>query len=91
MKKTAIDLIKEEREKQITKYGYTTTHDRNYPNGTVLRGALAYLNAAIYSSSVGEEDWPFDKNYFNSEGELKDLVKAAAMIVAEIDKKLEES
>lgn len=91
MKKTAIDLVKEEREKQITKYGYDTSHDRRHPKNVVLYGALAYLNAAIYGPNIGEEDWPFSKNSFNSEGELKDLVKAAAMIVAEIEKKLEES
>lgn len=90
MKSTAIDLVKEEREKQINKYGYTAVHDRQHHNKAVLYGALAYLNSVIYSSNVGIEDWPFKEESFNPEGDIKNLVKAAAMIIAEIDKRLEE-
>lgn len=90
MKSTAIDLVKEEREKQINKYGYTAVHDRQHHNKAVLYGALAYLNSTIYSSTAGIEDWPFEKESFKPEGDVKNLVKAAAMIIAEIDKRLEE-
>ena len=90
MKTTGIDLVKEEREKQINKHGYTTVHDRHHPNKAVLYGALAYLNSAIYSPTVGIEDWPFKEESFKPEGDIKNLVKAAAMIIAEIDKRLEE-
>ena len=90
MKSTAIDLVKEEREKQINKYGYTAVHDRQHHNKAVLYGALAYLNSTIYSSTAGIEDWPFEKESFKPEGDIKNLVKSAAMIIAEIDKRLEE-
>lgn len=90
MKTTAIDLVKKEREKQISKHGYTTVHDRQHPKKAVLYGALAYLNSVIYSSNVGIEDWPFKEESFKPEGDIKNLVKAAAMIIAEIDKRLEE-
>lgn len=90
MKTRAIDLVKEEREKQINKHGYTTMHDRQHHRKAVLYGALAYLNSVIYSPAVGTEDWPFEKESFKPEGDVKNLVKAAAMIIAEIDKRLEE-
>lgn len=90
MKSTAIDLVKEEREKQINKHGYTAVYDRQHPKKAVLYGALAYLNSIIYSSNVGIEDWPFKEESFKPEGDIKNLVKAAAMIIAEIDKRLEE-
>ena len=90
MKTTAIDLVKKEREKQISKHGYTTAHDRQHPKKAVLYGALAYLNSVIYSPTVGTEDWPFEEESFKPEGDIKNLVKAAAMIIAEIDKRLEE-
>ena len=90
MKTTAIDLVKKEREKQISKHGYTTVHDRQHSKKAVLYGALAYLNSVIYSSNVGIEDWPFKEESFKPEGDIKNLVKAAAMIIAEIDKRLEE-
>lgn len=91
MKKTGIDLVKEEREKQISKHGYTTVHDRQHSRKALMYGALAYLNSAIYSPNIGEEDWPFEKDCFKPEGDIQNLVKAAAMIIAEIDKRLEES
>ena len=90
MKTTAINLVKEEREKQINKHGYTTTHDRQCPRKAVLYGALAYLNSVIYSPAIGIEDWPFEEESFKPEGDVNNLVKAAAMIIAEIDKRLEE-
>ena len=90
MKTTAINLVKEEREKQINKHGYTTTHDRQCPRKAVLYGALAYLNSVIYSPAIGIEDWPFEEESFKPEGNVNNLVKAAAMIIAEIDKRLEE-
>ena len=90
MKTTAINLVKEEREKQINKHGYTVAYDRQHHDKAVLHGALAYLNSTIYSSTVGIEDWPFEKESFKPEGDIKNLVKAAAMIIAEIDKRLEE-
>ena len=90
MKTTAIELVKEEREKQIHKHGYTTARDRHHPNKAVLYGALAYLNSVIYSPNIGIEDWPFEEESFKPEGDIKNLVKAAAMIIAEIDKRLEE-
>ena len=55
MKTTAIDLVKEEREKQIHKHGYTTARDRHHPSKAVLYGALAYLNSAIYSAHASLE------------------------------------
>ena len=90
MKTTAIDLVKKEREKQISKHGYTIVHDRQHPKKAVLYGALAYLNSVIYSPNIGIEDWPFEEESFKPEGDVNNLVKAAAMIIAEIDKRLEE-
>ena len=83
---TGIDLITEEREKQISKYGYTPEHDSGYKSYQLVFGALAYLNTAIYGKSVGEEDWPFDAKYFHDEGYVESLKKAGAFIVAELDR-----
>ena len=84
--KTGIDLIREEREKQITKYGYTPGHDAGYHNKELLFAALSYLNTAIYGKSVGTEDWPFEMKYYHDEGYQESLKKAAAFIAAELDR-----
>jgi len=88
-----IEIIKEAREKQINKYGYTPEHDRMYQSNQLLFGALAYLNAALFGKSVGEEDWPFDTKYFKGGTNfVEDLSKAGAFIAAEIDRiKLQEN
>ena len=64
--KTGIELIAEEREKQISKYGYTPQHDCGYQNNELLRAALTYLKAAMGCESTS--DWPFDLKYFHNDG-----------------------
>lgn len=82
-----VEHIQKEREKQITKHGYTPEHDSGYKSNQLLFGALAYLNAAIYGRGVGEEDWPFDMKYFKGGTNfVEDLSKAGAFIAAEIDR-----
>ena len=85
--KSGCQQIAEERTKQINKYGYTPEHDSAYKSSQLLFGALAYLNAAIYGKSVGEEDWPFDMKYFKGGTDFAgDLATAGAFIAAELDR-----
>ncbi len=82
--KTGLELITEERVKQISKYGYTGYHDTYYKDKELLRAALAYLNEAI--NSDGEKDWPFDKQYWKSEDYVSNLKKVGAFVAAELDR-----
>ena len=84
--KTGLELITDERVKQIAKYKYTAYHDSLYMNKELLYAALAYLNEAIYGGKVGEEDWPFAMEYFKDEGYVENLKKAGAFIAAELDR-----
>ena len=84
--KTGTELINQEREKQITKYGYTPGHDIGYVNKELLFGALTYINTVLYGKNVGTEDWPFEIKYFNDEGYVENLKKAGAFIAAELDR-----
>lgn len=82
-----IELIQKEREKQITVHGYTPEHDTMYENKELMFGALSYLNTAIYNSLIGDEDWPFAKEYFKPGTDIvENLSKAGAFIAAEIDR-----
>ena len=86
-----IELIKEEREKQIGKHGYSAGHDVFYMNKELLYAALAYLKLAIGEentmiSSYAIEDWPWDAKYFKNEGYIESLKKAGALIAAELDR-----
>ena len=81
--KTGIELIAEEREKQISKYGYTPQHDSGYTNEELLQAALAYLKlAAGLGSTI---DWPFDLKYLHDDGYVENLKKAGAFIAAALD------
>lgn len=84
-KKSGVELIQIERQKQIDKYGYTPEHDSMYSDQLKF-AALSYLNTAIYGKNVGEEDWPFEKEFFKPGTEIACLSKAGALIAAEIDR-----
>lgn len=81
-----IELIKEEREKQVIKHGYDRKHDSSHRNKELLFGALSYLNAAIYGTAIGKENWPFENKYWHPEGYIDCLKKAGAFIAAELDR-----
>ena len=81
--KTGIELIAEEREKQISKHGYTPQHDSGYKNEELLQAALTYLKlAAGWESTI---DWPFDLKYLHDDGYVENLKKAGAFIAAALD------
>lgn len=82
--KTGIELIAEEREKQIFKHGYTPQHDCGYHNNELLEAALTYLKAAMGCESTS--DWPFDLKYFHNDGDVENLKKVGAFIAAELDR-----
>ena len=87
MSKSGIELIFEERIKQIRKHGYTPEHDSGYKHNELLFAALAYLNTAIYGKNVGSEDWPFPKEFFKPDTDIvENLSKVGAFIAAEIDR-----
>lgn len=82
---TGIEKISQERDKQIAK-GYTPGHDAAYTGKELVYSALAYINAALYGESVGDKDWPFEKEYYKYEGYVESLKKAGAFIAAELDR-----
>ena len=89
-KKSGVELIQIERQKQIEKYGYTPEHDGMYKGSQLKFAALSYLNTAIFGKNVGEEDWPFEMSFFKPGTEIACLSKAGALIAAEIDRLTQE-
>lgn len=90
---TVLDEIKAEREKQIAK-GYHAAHDDKHVDGEILEGAIIYaeheenckdrMNGSIYQQYGN--DWPWDESSFKPKDHRTNLIKAAAMIVAEIER-----
>lgn len=89
----SIDLIADERRRQVTKKGYTEEHDDRHDNGSLGLAAAAY---AIPNGSFRvrrEIVWPYAADEFHPspddvDGRLRELAKAGALVAAEIDRLL---
>ena len=104
MKKTGIELIVYERQRQIEVEGWTPEHDAYHSCGELARAAATYalpenyrkMTECIDRSENGGRDaiweqpelWPFDNEYWKPtpDNRIKELVKAGALIAAEIDR-----
>lgn len=93
--KTGIELIAIERERQIAVEGFTAAQDDSYTDGQLANAAACYAKHPGSRKCGGFEVpkiWPWSPLYwkptFNkgNEGRIEELVKAGALIVAEIDR-----
>lgn len=90
---TGIELITAERERQITSEGWTPAHDDTHVEGEMIEGARAYLSAAHLAENgrrwFGEPPptWPWNQSWWKPNADpTVNLVKAGALIAAEIDR-----
>ena len=81
-----VRLIAAERQRQITAEGWSAEHDFIEHDGQQLAwAALSYLREAIELNGV--DDWPWDTQWWKpSDDPIRNLVKAGALIAAEIDR-----
>lgn len=82
--KKVLKLIQAEREKQVARYGYSAEHDKIWVGEELAQAAAVY---AMPVSKRRVADWPFDMKFYRPESSRVDeLIKAAALIVAEIER-----
>lgn len=104
--KTGVELIAEERRRQIEIEGFSAEHDNRYDTGDLaMAGACYALNDHIYPLGQTAENkngvhmtierkalWPWAKRWWKPaltnkpEARIRELVKAGALIAAEIDR-----
>jgi hypothetical protein len=87
--KDGIDLIAVERDRQKTVEGWTPEHDATHRYGELAKAAACYVVQHTDSEVVehGENAWPWDDKWWKpSYDPIKNLVKAGALIAAEIDR-----
>lgn len=107
--KTGIELIVEERERQVSKEGWTAAHDDTHDAGEMAQAAAAYADQAAsrgwliynpdligipaeegperYQADEAPDNWPQDwEDYWKPKSPIQDLVRAGALIAAEIDR-----
>lgn len=86
--------IAAERRRQIDVEGWTAEHDAAYPAGDLARAGACYaLTVDKRAASNGDAGlavvpsyWPWASRWWKPKDDRRDLVRAGALIVAELDK-----
>lgn len=83
--KTGIEIIADERKRQIESEGWSAEHDKQYTDGSLAIAAASY---ALAKGHLIPTFWPWDKKWWKPtpENRIKELAKAGALIAAEIDR-----
>ena len=94
--KTGIELIAEERQRQIEVEGFTAIRDTLYANEELAKAAVSYALPKQYKliNRYGQmlpiipEYWPWHHSWWkpSPNDRVRELVKAGALIAAEIDR-----
>lgn len=91
--KTGIELIAEERKRQIESEGWTPEHDAQHNKGEIINAAACYLEQGGAVQYGGKPHpmilslWPWGYKWWKpSQDPVRNLVKAGALIAAEIDR-----
>lgn len=88
-------LIAEERLRQKEEEGYTAAHDAQYCNGELGQMAACYCKVAgvLFVKATWPErmDFTMCKRESYPDPSLKDLVRAGALVAAEIDRLIAEA
>ena len=90
----AIDDIAAERQRQIDQEGWTPEHDDHHDASEMALVAASYCYSA---AQVDEEawthdkqrhlpEWPWEQHWWKPKSPREDLVRAGALIAAEIDR-----
>lgn len=85
-----------ERQRQIETEGWTPRHDDTHDGGELARAASCYASAAGTApdvrrdiearASLPDEVWPWPMDWWKPTTRRRDLVKAAALVLAEIER-----
>ncbi|EQB8423261.1 TPA: hypothetical protein ACKP9X_002088 [Pseudomonas aeruginosa] len=84
--------VQAERRRQITAEGWTPGHDDEHDNGQMARAAACYALAGSSAPNDGTAAllvslaWPWDEQWWKPSSARRDLVKACALALAEIER-----
>lgn len=83
----AADVLAE-RQRQITAEGWTPEHDDEYEHGELADAAGCYALSSELFDCAGEppRPWPWPDEWWKPGNRRRDLVKAGALILAEIER-----
>ena len=88
---SGIELIAQERQRQIESEGWTPEHDDSHDAGEIVAAAVTYALEATFDGPACKGSWfntfwMWGKGWYKPSTPIRDLVKAGALIAAEIDR-----
>ena len=84
--KTGIELIAEERTRQIETLGWSLERDDEYTGGELRRAGDACAIHGHTKNSPMPKMWPWGADWWKPSDKARNLVKAGALLRAEIDR-----
>lgn len=98
----ATDDVLAERQRQVSAEGWSAEHDDEHDARELARAASCYVEHYIgrswlfddprgdgplkYSEEELPDDWPWDTEWWKPKDPRRDLVRAAALLIAEIER-----
>jgi hypothetical protein len=88
---TVIEEIAAERQRQRDEEGWTDEHDDTHDDGSLAKAAACYAMSGAglnpsFIERVRQAIWTWAASWWKPKGRRRDLVRAAALIVAEIER-----
>lgn len=80
----ALQLVIQERRRQIAVEGFDAEHDDCHTNKELARAAVCYAVPTGFYPGGGI--WPFEESWFKPTGDKKDIVRAIALLLAELER-----
>ena len=84
------ELIADERQRQVDAEGWQAEHDDRHVTGELRDAAISYLQACddVWPHDLLPDPWPWDEVWWKPtyDDPIRMLVKAGALIAAEIDR-----
>ena len=92
-------LVIHERNRQVTEEGFHSEHDQQYINDELIKAAVCYASVPVVRAEGGiteaeivkevpEGLWPWMAEWWKPGTDMECLIKAGALIIAEIDRRL---
>lgn len=78
--------ILQERGQQMQREGWSPEHDDTHTDGSLALAGAAYAMSAGGQVLGAEQWWPWEREGFKPKNARRDLIRAAALLVAEIER-----